>query len=145
MLEQRAMSRRGFRLLLIANWALTLVAVFAHFTSQRAMPTELQGWLQAYQHDLQRQASSVRVLLVLLYVVVQLAVTIGLFTFKRWAKSLLLPITVLGYLLVGVSTIIVDREWVVSLKSALSMVYGMIIALVYFSPLGKEFGRRSAD
>jgi hypothetical protein len=145
MFKQLTMSRRVFRLLLIANWVLIIAAVFAHFISQRALPAELRGWLQAYQRDPQYQVSSGKVLLDLFYIAIQLAVTIGLFTFKRWAKSLLIPVTVLGYLVVGASRVNVDLQWVVSLKSIVSEVYGMIIALVYFSPINREFAKRSID
>jgi hypothetical protein len=139
------MSRHVFRLLLIANWALIIIAVFAHFISQRALPGELQGWLEAYRHDPQHQVSSGKALLDLLYIAIQLVVMFGLFTFKRWAKSLLIPVTVLGYLVVGASRIAVDLQWVVSVKSIVSELYGMIIALVYFSPINREFEKRSID
>lgn len=145
MLERESISRRSFRLLLLANWALIFFVVVAHVLSQRSLPAELQAWLQAYQHDPQYQISSGKLLVDLFYIAIQLAVTIGLFTFKKWAKALLLPVTVLGYFIVGASRISIDLEWVVSLKSVLSTMYGMIIALVYFSPLGKEFEKQRID
>lgn len=139
MFERRVVSRKGFRLLLIANWVLAFVAVIAHFVTQRSLPPELQSWLYAYHHNPLFQPSSGRTALLLLALVAEFAITVGLFTFKRWAKYSLIPITIIGYLVVGASHITVDVAWVVSLKSALGILCGVTISLVFFSPLSKEF------
>ncbi|MFL6228751.1 MAG: hypothetical protein ACJ741_08230 [Pyrinomonadaceae bacterium] len=141
--KHRVISKRSFRLLLIANWVLAIAALVAHFVSQRSLPTELQSWLYAYHHDSQHQLSLTRSLIGLLFIVMSFVNTVGLFFFKKWAKSTLIPITILGYVVVRASYITVDLEWVVSFKSVLNILCGVTIALVFFSPLSSEFDRQS--
>ncbi|MCA1816013.1 MAG: hypothetical protein LC746_06325 [Acidobacteria bacterium] len=139
MFEHGVVSRKGFRLLLVASWVLAFVAVIAHFVTQRSLPPELQSWLYAYHHSPQYQPSPGRTILLLLCLVAGFANSVGLFAFKRWAKYSLIPVTIFGYLVVGVSRITLDVAWVVSLKSVLSILFGVTISLAFFSPLSKEF------
>jgi hypothetical protein len=134
-----SVSRSNFRLLILSSWAVLIFAVVAHFGTQRTLPAELQSWLEAYRHSPQNVVSPIKLIADLFYLVFYFIVSIGLLLFKRWAKSLLIPSIVLGFLLTGASRINVDVQWVVSVKYLLSMLSGAIVVLVYFSPLSKAF------
>lgn len=70
-----------------------------------------------------------------------LAGLIGLFFFKRWARSLSLALTFLGLaILVSLGpTLLSSLES--SLLEASSMLWGVILALAYFSPVSARFER----
>jgi hypothetical protein len=137
------MSKRYFRILIICNWLLLFACIAGHLIARRTLPPELRGWLQAYLRDPAQQISTGRAIVDLAVVLLNSAVVIGLFNFKRWAKSALIPATVLLYLPIKPTFISVNVGWVIALYSVQSLSYGMIIALTYFSPVSKEFDGRA--
>ncbi|ATR79065.1 hypothetical protein [Moraxella osloensis] len=75
------------------------------------------------------------------FAAVALAGLIGLFYFKRWARSLSLYSTLAGYLfapLIG-SSLYSGLE--LALSDGSSVLWGAILALSYFSPVSQRFGR----
>jgi hypothetical protein len=133
------MSKSNFRLLILGSWALILVAVAAHFIALRWLPVELRGGIEAYKADPQNRASTLKLVLDLLYLVSSFVISVGLFRFRSWAKSLLMPSIIVGLLLGGTWRINVDVQWVTSLKYLSGMLSGVIVALVYWSPLSDMF------
>jgi hypothetical protein len=133
------MSKSTFRLLILGGWVLIVAAVASHFIELRGLPAELRGWLEAYKADPQNRVSTLRLVLDVLYLISCLVISAGLFRFRWWAKSLLIPSIIVGLLLSGTARINVDVQWVVSLKYLSSMLSGVILALVYWSPLRDTF------
>ena len=70
-----------------------------------------------------------------------LAGLVGLFYFKRWARSLSLYSTLAGYLFAP----LIGSSLYSGLESALSdgssVLWGAVLALSYFSPVSQRFGR----
>jgi hypothetical protein len=107
------MSKSKFRLLILGSWVLVVITVAAHFIALRWLPAELRAWLEGYIADPQNRASTPKLLLDAFYLVSYLIITIGLFRFRPWAKSLLLPSVILGLLLGTTWRVSVDVGWVV--------------------------------
>jgi hypothetical protein len=126
-------------LLILGSWALIVIAVAAHFIALRWLPVELRGWLEGYIADPQNRASTPKLLLDVFYLVSYFVISIGLFRFRPWAKSLLIPSVILGLVLGATWRVSVDVGWVVSLKYLSGMLSGMILAIVYWSPLSSMF------
>jgi hypothetical protein len=133
------MSKSNFRLLILGSWALIVIEVAAHFIALRWLPVELRAWLEGYLSDPRNRASAPKLLLDVLYLVSYFIISIGLFRFRPWAKSLLLPSIILGLVLGATRRISVDVGWVVSLKYLSGMVSGVLLAIVYWSPLSGMF------
>lgn len=133
------MSKSTFRLLILGSWVLIVAAVAAHFIALRGLPVELRGWLEAYKTEPENRVSTLKLVLDVLYLASCLVISVGLFRFRWWAKSLLIPSIAVGLLLGGAARINVDVQWVASLKYLSSMLSGAILALVYWSPLSDMF------
>ena len=116
-----------------------MAAVAAHFIALRGLPAELRGWLEAYKAEPQNKVSTLNLVLDVLYLASCLVISVGLYRFRWWAKSLLIPSIAAGLLLSGTARIDVDVQWVASLKYLSSMLSGVILALVYWSPLSDMF------
>ncbi len=133
------MTQRTFRILLIAGWIGTIFLVIAHFATLKYFPVELRNSYDVYIHAPQNSIKPIRLILDLLYLGFSFIISVGLFFFKKWARSLFLPSIVLGLLLAAVGRIVVDVAWVNSLKSVLSIISGIMLAAAYYSRLSSVF------
>jgi hypothetical protein len=133
------MSRRTFRILLAANWVLIFPLVIASMLALRQLPEGLRTGYDVYIHDPQNSLGPFKLVIGLLYVVFSFIVSVGLFFFKRWARALYLPSIFLGFALISFGRANLDVAWVYSLKGMLHILTGVTLAVVYYSPLSKEF------
>lgn len=135
-----------FRLFLIASVILSIATIATVFLPDgysqglaEAYASEPLPWLFRNQHV----ASGVGVVAVALVI----AGYVGLFTLRRWGRTLSLGITVLGlplYLLTG-PTLLSPLE--AMLTDASTLVWGACLALAYYSPVAvrMEGGARSPE
>ena len=84
-------------------------------------------------------------LLIVPFIVVAVAGTVGLFFFKRWARSASLYVTILGFGLYPILGPTVISPWSGALSDASFMLWGATLAIAYFSPLRDRFSRLTTN
>jgi hypothetical protein len=70
---------------------------------------------------------------------ISLVASAGLIFFRRWGRRLFVVVSAVSVLLTPFGGLYVDVGWTVLVGSVAGIIEGMIIALMYFSPLRKMF------
>ena len=65
--------------------------------------------------------------------------SVGVILFRRWGRTLFVFVSILTLLMIPFTEIYVDTGWTVLVGSVVGIVEGMIISLMFFSPLRKLF------
>ena len=134
--------KRTLRILIVLNWVTAIAAGTVAGITSKYLPMELI----AFQEN-QRQVTQLQwVVFVIEGFLLLLSVinSIGLFLFRRWARSMLVPLYVLALLLLPSNAVYIQTGWTKMLFNLSYLVSGMIIAIVFFSPLAEAFNRGSA-
>lgn len=135
------MTTKQFRLLLVANLFFSIVASLINFAFPSALP---EPFLHAQSvYDAQQSTSSVSYILIIIFVLlilVSLITTyVGLFRFSSWAPRMTVFTTLLGTLSLPVMGVSVSSGWEAMLTDLSTTFWGVILALVYFSPIKDKF------
>lgn len=133
------MTRKNFRILLVLSWLLVIAGVVVSFVTESFPPPELQTYLQRVENSPLANGEIVLAIVDVAFIVLAVVLTVGLFLFKRWAKTLLPMSYALGLVLIPVNGPYIESGWVTTLFYLGSLVDGIILALVYFSPLREVF------
>lgn len=133
------MTRKNFRILLVLSWLLVITGVVVSFATRNSLPSELQSYLERVENAPLTNGEIVLAIVDVTFVVFVIVLTVGLFRFRGWAKALLPVSYLLGLVLIPVNGPYVESGWVSILFYSGSLVDGMILALVYFSPLKESF------
>jgi len=67
--------------------------------------------------------------------------SIGLFRFRKWAKTLVVPLYVIAIALIPTNPVYIQTSWTHMVFSIGYIIEGMIIAMTFFSPLAEVFDR----
>ena len=138
------MTRKNFRILLVLSWLLVIAGVMASFITEKTLPPELQSYLERVENAPLTNSEIVLAVVDIAFIVFAVVLTVGLFRFRRWAKTLLPISYVLGLALIPGDGPYVESGWASFLFFLGSLVDGIILALVYFSPL-REFFEMNGD
>ena len=71
--------------------------------------------------------------------IISLLASVGVILFRRWGRTLFVVVSVLNLLLTPFGGIYIDVGWTVLVGSAAGIIEGMIISLMFFSPLRRLF------
>jgi hypothetical protein len=138
--------RRNFQTLVVVHQLLVLATAVVQSVTDAGLPPELQGYLDLEQSLLDGPqeggppfdaASALWWLLML----ASLTASAGVLFFRRWGRTLFVAVTAVGALLVPIGGLYVDTGWTVMVASLAGLCEGMIIALMYFSPVRRMFAR----
>jgi hypothetical protein len=132
-------TRTQYRALLVVSWLLLALAVAAYFIAKKSLPMELQQWLNDYNSSQETRIPGYRLLIDLFYLVMNIVVAAGLFFFQRWAKMLFIPLTLFGLALLMSSRISIEVEWSRAISTLCNITNGVILALIYCSPVSRMF------
>src|SRR6266404_8960094 len=132
-------TRTKFRVLLVLSWVLLVLAVTAYFIASNSLPIELQRWLNDYNSSEQTRVPGYRLLIDLLYLIINIVVAAGLFFFRRWARTLYAPIIVFGLALLFTERVSIEPEWSRAVSILANIINGVILALIYCSPVRLMF------
>ena len=130
------MTPRGFRYLLIGSLLCQFAAVIVDFFFPHLVPESLyDAQLQAAANTFASK-ESLRTIIIIAIVVVscEILAFIGMFMFKRWARTLgfvLVPISALGSVIIGFD---VTSGWVAAFREISLVLWGAALAVSYFSP-----------
>jgi hypothetical protein len=134
------MNKRGFRLLVVSGWVLCVVAVVVVLSTRHSVPPEVENYIERQRSRPATTKEMIMLYADLVLLAVTVAISIGLFFFKRWARTLLLPIYGLSFLLTPITPLFVETGWSHLVFSLGDVLGGMIIALAYYSPISDLFG-----
>lgn len=136
------MSKQKFRLFLVINWLLVLAYIVVSITTESLLPPEIQSYLDAQLNTPITLFEIVLLIIGVVYFIFCIVLSVGLFLFKKWAKAILLPSSVLSlllFLLVFNTKPVIETGWASFIGDILSLFEGIILALVYFSPISRMF------
>ena len=131
--------KRTFQLLIILNWLSAIAGVVISLTTRSTLPLELTAYLE---HSGQTPLNNFDVAVFLVDILLLITCVIdaaGLFYLRRWARTLLVPLYVVGILLIPTIPAYVETGWAKMAFSISSIIGGMIIASAYFSPISGMF------
>jgi hypothetical protein len=133
------LSKQNFRVLLVLGWIMFFLAIAAHLYARNYLPAELREVYDTYRHSPENSPSQFGALLVLAYLIFCVAVSIGLFFFKKWARDLFFISIIFGSFLFVSNRVYLEVSWVNLLKDFMGVINGLIVGIIYFSPLKDEF------
>jgi len=133
------MSSTHFRLVLVASMILGLIGGFFDLMFPSAVPEALSQAQAAYDAELSTPALIVAVLVGLITLVGGIAAFVGLFIFRPWAPRLAVVTTALALFVWPALGANVSSGWSVALADLSSTLWGVVLAVVYFSPLKERF------
>lgn len=133
------MTKRQFRILIVLNWLLTIIAAIVFLSTRTSLPTELKTYLENQGSSGESTADSILLWVDVSLLVFAIVVSIGLLLFKRWARNFLFAVYVLSVSLIPTRAVYIDTGWAQLMFTLETMTGGMILALVYFSPLSALF------
>lgn len=138
-------TKTSLRLLIIAEVVLGIGSVVAYYLGETSLPEALRFFESEKFDDTAGPALIIVLGLMVLLLLALIVAWIGLFVFWQPARLLYLVTTVLALLLMPFFGPYVETGLSYTLTEAASIVAGIILALVYFSPLKELYERREPE
>jgi hypothetical protein len=131
--------KKTLRILIILNWATAIAGVVASLVTRKYLPPELASYLSAKNQSEVSQIAKVVIWVEIFLLIVSFIDSIGLFLLRRWAKRLLVPLYVVATALIPTASVYIQTGWTRMLLSVSTLIGGIIIGVVFFSPLAAAF------
>ena len=138
------MTKRGFKLLIIVKWVLYILIAVVSLLAERFLPPELRSYIEGIRNSPATTEGWILFAVNIAFLLFVIVLSVGLFRFKKWAKNLLLPSYIIGILLTPFYGPNIQTSWSGSISYVSSLVDGMILALVYYSPVREMFETNDA-
>ena len=130
--------KRIFRFLIVLEWGLVISGVIIGLISEPYLPIELRQYIEISDNV----PLSILDYGVFLFVIINIIASVGLFIFWHHARIIYLLICILGFFLSGLYGPYVESGWESAFSFASEILTGVIIALIYFSPI-KDYFQKS--
>lgn len=124
-----------FRTLLLVMLFITLINIAASITLVGTLPIELQNFLATQQSD----ASGFEMSLAVFILIAAIAVFIGLWKFKHWARVTNLVLTAAVFVLYPYFGPVVSNVWEAIFSDISLLLQGGLIALMFTGELHQRF------
>ena len=139
------MPSKGFlRTLIVAEVGLGLLSVVVSSLTETLLPEPLRAFLKAESEAEMTARTMIMGALTIALLVLWLLSSVGLFFFWRPARMLYLVVTVVGLLVAPFFGPYVDAGWGTAFDEASLIGSGVILALIYFSPLKNLYEKPAA-
>ena len=133
-----------FRTILIAGLITAIIGVVAGITLADTLPTILQEYLIQVENEEMSNNTAIILLIAVVTVLILLIIsTIGLWKFKNWARIIYIVATIAFLPLYPVMGPIVMNPWEAMFGDIALILEGILIAMMFFSPINKEFKIKS--
>ncbi|MDA1143275.1 MAG: hypothetical protein O3B01_32355 [Planctomycetota bacterium] len=130
------MPSKGFlRTLIVAGFGLGIISVVVSLLTESSLPEPLRAFLDAESEAEVTAREMILLAAAIPLIILVLVSTIGLFFFWRPARILNLISIVAGLILTPFFGPYVDAGWGMTFVEAATIISGVVLALVYFSPL----------
>lgn len=133
------MTRRSFRRLVVLEWILGFAAVVVYYTTLGSLPPQLQAYLAEVSSAEIPNTDLLVFSLGVFLMIGSIVIYIGLYLFKKWAKTLLLPLHVIALVAVPFAGPHVDSGLAYASDCIYLTVSGGVLFLVYLSPVAQMF------
>ena len=131
----------GFRVILASSVAAGIVGIIVSMLSEASLPFELQSYASR-QSDGPFSGQDILALIIWVpAMVISLIAAIGMFFFWRPARVLALIGTLLALVALPFSEPFVATGLATLFNEGSSILWGMVLALAYWSPLAQRFAR----
>ena len=138
------MLRRNFQILVAASQILTIGTVVVQYLTESSLPPELLGYLSDYETILIPDRLSMIELLTDIPFLVQtllgILAAIGLILFRTWGRPVYLVYIAAELIITVLAGPYISTGWTDFAGYVSSITEGLILALMYFSPVRKMFG-----
>jgi len=137
-----------FRFILIASILTTIISVVLDIMLIDTLPHELQRYFSSQQQNMGAVNNTEAAFEVLFIIVITVLVTvfyIGVWNFKRWARILFVVLTVFLLLVTPlIGEPIITVPWAYMFSSVSTMLWGMLLVLMYTAPIKYYFSKSEA-
>lgn len=135
------MTQTGFRVVLGSSIAAGLVAIIVAILSEAFLPFELQQYVSTQAASPMSPRVVVAFAIWVPAVVMTLAAAVGMYFFWRPARALALIGTLLALAALPFHEPTVETGLAIFFNEGASILWGMVLALAYWSPLAQRFTR----
>lgn len=138
-------SKMLLRTLIVVEIVLGIIGGVVSFLTESVLPESLRAYMDAASETNVTGWEMIMFAAGIPLLIAALISSIGLFLFWRPARVLYLIAMIAGVLLTPVFGPFVDAGWGRAFEEAAGVVSGVILALVYFSPLKHLYEKRQID
>jgi hypothetical protein len=138
-------SKRFLRSLIVAEIAVGILYIIVSFFSEASLPAELRAYEEAQSEASLTRGDFVQLAVAIPLVIAALLARIGLFFFWRFARPLFLITLIADVLLTPLFGVSIETGWGQMLDQAAVVVSGVVLALIYFSPLRTLYEKAKED
>ena len=145
------MSRHQFRFLVVLNQLLILASVIVYELTESSIPPEIRAYFSFDQSVLDTEITNITPLtdvpywLGTLSILMGFVASIGLCLGQRWGRSLYVITFLTAVLMTTLTEFYVSTGWSAFVGYFASTTEGMILALIYFSPIKRMFGKNESE
>lgn len=133
------MSVRMYRLLIVASFMALGISILIEPAATRALPAELRIYLRETAEPLAGMGDVLKIVVAAAYLAVVISSAVGLYRLRSWARPLAVTITLLTFVLMPLLGPRVESGWTATLLEAEWLLWGMVLALSYWSPVAEHF------
>ena len=138
-------SKRLLRSLIVAEIVIGILYIVTSFLSEAGLPAELRAYEEAQSEASLTFADFVQLAVIIPLIIAALVSRIGLLFFWRWARPLYLITLIADVLLTPLFGVCVDSGWSRMLEAAAVVISGVVLSLVYWSPLRILYEKPKTD
>jgi hypothetical protein len=136
--------RRNFQILVVASQVLTIGITVVHYMTHSWLPPELLGYLSDYETvlipDKYAAIELVSDIPFLVQTLLGILAAVGLILFKSWGRPVFLVYIAASLVVTVLAGHYIGTGWTSLVGYLASLTEGVILALIYFSPIRKMFG-----
>ena len=132
---------RLYRGALIAEWVLALGAAAVAIATEPLLPPELRDYLDRQASEPLTGRDLIEMAAGVVFLSLAAAATVGLFRFRRWGRRLFVALTLLGFVPIVAMGPTVETGAATAMAETATLLSGIILALVYGSPIRDRFDR----
>jgi len=134
-------SETGFRVILASSVVAGIIGIIVSMLSEASLPFELQQYVASQASEPMSPRMMVALVIWVPALVISLIGAMGMFIFWRPARMLALIGTLLALAALPFYVPIVETGLATLFSESSSILWGMVLAVAYWSPLAQRFGR----
>src|SRR5687767_789683 len=136
--------KRSFQTLVVYHQLLIFSSAVVQSVTDSWLTPEMRAFLgveTSALDDAQGVASSGQTMYILRWAVTMIGLfaSAGVLWFRLWGRTLFVFVSIVSLLMIPFSELYVDAGWTVLAGATAGIIEGMLIALMYFSPLRRVF------
>jgi hypothetical protein len=136
--------RRNFQIIVAASQILAIGIIVVQYLTESSLPPELLGYLSDYETILIPDRFSITELLTnipfLIQTLLGIIAAVGLILFRTWGRPVFLVYVGAELVITVLAGPYITTGWTAFVGYIYSLMEGVILGLIYFSPIRKMFG-----